>query len=265
MSATKTLAFVLKTQDYRDTSLLVDLYTREHGRVRGIVKGIRDARARFGSTLEPFSLNEILFYKKKRSGDLHLVTQVELVDDFPKVREDLERLATASYCVELLSELVEPEESELQIFELLKDELLFLSSGASAKRGARIFEVKLLDILGLMPEIKNCVICRAPAQEPIYFSSAIGGIHCKDCLLRGETGPPRLQGGVSLSVSKGTLLFLDRAQRTALKDLVQVKVSQEVGKELEKLLRRFTDFHLSHKLKSLTFMEKISEHGSATR
>ncbi len=258
MSATKTLAFVLKTQDYRDTSLLGDFYTRDYGRVRGIVKGIRDARARFGSTLESFSLNEILFYKRKRGGDLHLVTQVELLEDFPKVREDLERLGTASYCLELLSELVEPEESEPELFELLKDALLFLSSGASSKRAARIFEVKLLDILGLMPEIKNCVICREEAEDPIYFNTTLGGIHCKECGLKAGTRyGASLSGDTSMLVSRGTLLFLDRARRSPLKDLYQVKVSQEVGEELEKLLRRFTDHHLSHKLKSVIFMEKM--------
>ncbi len=253
MSATKTLAFVLKTQDYRDTSLLADLYTREHGRVKGIVKGVRDARARFGSTLEPFSLNEILFYKRRKGGDLHLVTQVELVDDFPKVREDLERLSTASYCLELLSELVEPEEPHTELFELLKDTLGFLSSGASAKRAARIFEVKLLDLLGLMPEIRRCVFCHAPAEDPIYFNPAAGGIHCRDCAVKNKA----LLGSSSLLVSKGTLQFIQHAQRSPVKDMVPVKVVKEVGEELEKLLRRFTDYHLSHKLKSLVFMEKI--------
>ena len=224
MSATKTQAFILKTQDYRETSLLGDFYTRDHGRVRGIVKGIRDMRARFGSTLEPFSLNEILFYKRKKGGDLHLVTQVETLEDFVSVREDLERLATASYCVELLSELVEPEEPEPQIFELLNDTLHFLAGGHSCKRAARIFEVKLLDLLGLLPDAD----------------------HWQD-----------IPTAVSKPVSRGTLNFLEHARRQPVKSLVSVKVSQEVGEELEKLLRRFTDFHLSHKLKTLVFMEKM--------
>ena len=253
MSATKNQAFVLKTQDYRDTSLLGDFYTRDHGRIRGIVKGIRDTRARFGSTLEPFSLNEILFYKRRRGGDLHLVTQVEMVDEFPKVREDLERLGTASYCVELISELVEPEEPQPEVFELLLDTFHFLSSGASCKRGARIFEVKLLDLLGLMPEVKQCVLCRAPVGEPMYFNAVIGGVHCGDCSVKNRL----LLKSSSQPVSKGTLHFLERVQRSPLKGLYPVKVSQEVGVEVEKLLRRFTDFHLSHKLKSLTFMEKM--------
>ena len=254
MSATKNPAFILKTQDYRDTSLLGDFYTRDHGRIRGIVKGIRDTRARFGSTLEPFSLNEILFYKRKRGGDLHLVTQVDMVEEFPRVRGDLERLGTAAYCLELLSELVEPEEPQPELFDLLRDTLEFLSSGASCKRGARIFEVKLLDILGLMPEIRHCVLCHKAPQEAAYFNATLGGIHCKDCLPVRQAGSVK---GASQPVSKGTLLFLERARRSPLKELYSVKVSQEVGEQLESILRRFTDFHLSHKLKTLTFMEKM--------
>ena len=251
MSASKTFSFILKTQDYRDTSLLGDFYTRDHGRIRGIVKGIRDSRARFGSTLEPFSLNEILFYKRKRGGDLHLVTQVELVDLFPRVRGDLERLATASYFIELLAALVETEESAPALFDLLSDSLTFLSSGASPKRCARIFEVKLLDHLGLMPEVRQCVICRVPSPETAVFNAALGGVVCKDCRLTAGTE------GSGIPVSKGTLNFLDHARRAPIKELYSVKVSQEVGEGLEKVLRRFTDYHLSNKLKSLVFMEKM--------
>lgn len=251
MSASKTLAFVLKTQDYRDTSLLGDFYTRDFGRVRGVVKGVRDSRARFGSTLEPFSLNEILFYRRRRGGDLHLVTQVELVDLFVPVREDLERLAAASYCIELLAELVEAESDAPEIFDLLHDTLRFLSGGASPRRAARIFEVKLMDALGLMPEIKSCVRCRAEAPEPAFFNPAFGGIVCQNCR-KSFSGD-----GSGFQVSRGTLHFLDHVRRSPVSALGPVKVSREVGEETERVLRRFTDFHLSNKLKSLVFMEKM--------
>ena len=251
MSASKTLAFVLKTQDYRDTSLLGDFYTRDFGRIRGVVKGVRGARAQFGSTLEPFSLNEILFYRRRRGGDLHLITQVELVDSFPTVREDLERLTTASYCIELLSELVEGEFDGPELFDLLKDTLKFLESGASSRRTARIFEVKLLDSLGLMPEVKSCVRCRADAPDPAYFNPAFGGIVCQNCR-KSFYGD-----GSGLPVSLGALHFLDHARRAPLAQLGPVKVSRGVGEEAERVLRRFTDFHLSNRLKTLLFMEKM--------
>ena len=246
MSATKTRAFALKTQDYRDTSLLATFYTRDHGKIRGIVKGIRDARARFTSTVEPFSLNEILFYKRKRGGDLHLITQIDLEDLFPDVRNDLERLSYASYFIDLLNELVETEDPSPAIFDLLHDSLLFLSSGASCKRTARIFEVKLFENLGLMPGIKACAVCQAADPEPAYFDVSLGGISCKAC--SANTGLP---------VSKGTLNFLEHVRRAPFKELHHVKVSQTVGAELEKTLRRFVDFHLSNTLNSVIFLEQM--------
>ena len=260
MSASKPLAFVLNTQDYRDTSLLGDFYTKDYGRIRGIVKGIRDTRARFGSTLEPFSLNEILFYRRRKGGDLHLISQVELVDLFPDVREDLESLAAASYCTELVKELVEGEEPSPGIFELMHDAIKFLSSGASAKRACRIFEVKLFDLLGLVPEVKECVFCRTAPQGAVYFNVRAGGLVCESCAGKHRAGARRVasaQNDTSAPVSRGMLNFLDHVKRVPFSGLRPVKVSQEVGEELEKILRRFTDFHLSHKLKSLTFMEKI--------
>ncbi len=248
MSAAKTQAFVLKTQDYRDTSILVHFYTRDFGKIQGIVKGIRDGSSRFGSTLEPFSLNEILFYRRKRGGDLHLVTQVDLVDDFLKVREDLERLSFASYLIDLLNAFTENESSDLEIFDLVKDTLDFLGSGASPKRVLRVFEIKLLEALGLMPEIRQCVRCQTKDAALYYFDVNMGGVICKDCFQLKPSGFP---------LSKGTLHFLDHVSRQSVSGLYNVKVSQEVGGELEKTLRRFIDFQLPSKLKSVVFLEKM--------
>jgi DNA repair protein RecO (recombination protein O) len=249
LSAAKTQAFVLKTQDYRDTSLLAYFYTKDFGKIHGIVKGIRDSRGRFGSSLEPFSLNEIVVYRRKRGGDLHQVTQVDLLNLFSGVREDLERISYASYFVELVNEMVELEEPNTGLFSLLKDSLCFLESGASPKRAARIFELKLLEELGFMPEIQHCVVCQAENPEEAYFAVSYGGIHCASCKNAESAGFP---------VSKGTLQFLDHVRREPVKALYPVKVSSGVGEELEKILRRFVDFHLPHKLKSVAFLEKVN-------
>lgn len=253
MSAAKDEAFVLRTQDYRETSLLATFFTREHGKIRGIVKGIRDTRARFGSTLEPFSLNEILFYRRKRGGDLHLVTQVETLDLFRAVREDLDRLSFASYFTELLNELTEAEDPSPEAFDLMKESLKLLSSGVSAKRAARIFEIKLLELTGLMPETRACVVCRAESPDPAYFNPAWGGIRCAVC----QSKAAGENGASGLRLSQGTLHFIDHVQRANVGELANVKVAQGVGEELERMLRRFVDYHLSSKLKSMVFLEKM--------
>ncbi len=254
MSAAKTEAFVLKTYDYRDTSLLAHFYTKDFGKIHGIIKGVRDARYRYGSTLEPFSLNEILFYRRRRGADLHQVTQVEVINNFQEVREDLEALAYASYFVDLINHIVEIEEPSTGLFGLLKDAMQFLATKASPRRSARIFEVKLFEMLGLMPEIRACVICQDLGPSPAYFQVGMGGILCQNCQGRSAAGDGQTTG---IFLSRGAIQFLEHVRRSSMKELLNVKVSQEVGEELEKILRRFADFHLPRKLHSVTFLEKM--------
>lgn len=253
MAATKDEAFVLKTQDYRDTSVLATFFTRDHGKIRGIIKGIRDTRARFGSTLEPFSLNEILFYRRKRGGDLHLVSQVETIDLFTAVREDLDRLCYASYFTELLDALTEVEDMSPEAFGLMRESLAFLATGVSARRAARIFEIKLLEITGLSPETHACVVCRTASPDPAFFNPAWGGIRCAIC----EAKATAEEDVTSLRLSRGTLQFIDHVQRLQVSELANVKVAQTVGVELERMLRRFVDYHLQSKLKTMIFLEKM--------
>ena len=248
MSATKTQAFVLKTQDYRDTSLLVSLYTKDFGKIRGIVKGIRENQARFGSTLEPFSLNEILFYRRRKGADLHQVTQADLVDPFWTARHDLEQLSYANYLLDLVDTLVEVDEPNEAIFNLIKDAIDFMQSGASPRRTARIFEMKLLDELGLAPELGACVVCRRMTPDPAYFSVSQGGLLCEDCHRKRDSG---------LRFSQGAILFLDRVRRQPFQALRPVKVSKEVGMEVERALKLFRDHHLSYPLKTVLFLEKM--------
>jgi len=251
VAAEKTLAFVLRTQDYRDTSLLATFYTLGHGKVKAIIKGGRDARFRMGSTLEPFSLNEILIYKRRRGGDLHMVTAADLVDRYEPVRRDLEKLGTASYFMELLDQMAESE-AHPEVFYLVSDALNFLAQGHSPKRTARIFEVKLLTLLGFMPELGQCVHCETREFNEIerFFAVGSGGIVCGKC--RAAESP-------LVMIPKGVISFLEQAMKRTFQELGPFKVNQEVGEKLERMMRQFLNHHLAYAPKSLMFLEKVSQ------
>jgi hypothetical protein len=84
----------------------------------------------------------------------------------------------------------------------------------------------------------------------------MGGILCQNCQSRRTEGNGSGQAS-GILVSRGTVQFLEHVRRFPMKELLNVKVSQEVGEELEKILRRFADFHLPRKLQSVTFLEKM--------
>ena len=70
---------------------IVSLHTRDHGKVRGVAKGVRRTRSKFGARLEPTSHVAIQLYRGR--GELDTITQVETIDRFVKLRSDPARFA----------------------------------------------------------------------------------------------------------------------------------------------------------------------------
>jgi DNA repair protein RecO (recombination protein O) len=247
MPAHRTQGFVLRTQDYRDTSLLAAFYTRDFGKIKGIVKGGREARVRYGSTLEPFSLNEILFYDRRRT-DLVLITSVELAERFEPLRRDLEKLGLAAYLTELVDQMTDAGAGP-ELFDALRETLEAMAAGADARRAARVFEVKLLGATGHMPRTDACVRC-GRAEGASLFSVASGGLLCAVCR-RGE--------GALVPVTPGVLAFLARAAGGAVAEAAREPLDAETEERLERLLRRFVDHHLVSRPRALAFLEKVGE------
>ena len=96
MAIHKTESIVLRKRDFRETSLIVDFYTRDFCKLSGLLKGIRTDPNKFASTLEPFTLCEIIFYEK-RNSDLHLVSQAYTRNNFDPIRQSITKVGTASF------------------------------------------------------------------------------------------------------------------------------------------------------------------------
>ncbi|MBI3317252.1 MAG: DNA repair protein RecO [Candidatus Omnitrophica bacterium] len=179
MAIQKTEAIVLKTMPFRSTSLIVTFYTREFGKIKGIVKGVRQEGEMRGSLYELFSRVEIIYYEKLKS-DLHLVSEGSLLESYASLREDLRRIATASYFVELVEELTEFYDPHRPIFDLLDLSFRYLAS-ISFEKIAAIFEIHLLSEIGLLPFLEACLGCEKQVPEEGFFSIRQGGLLCEDC------------------------------------------------------------------------------------
>src|SRR5580658_9735260 len=115
----KTEGIVLKSFDLRETSRIAVFFTRDYGKVKGVLKGIRRDPKKFGSSVEKFSLNDIVYYQYRHS-DIHLVSHCDMKDFFADLRRDLERMTAASYAAELIDTLMPAEEQNLEIYYLLE-------------------------------------------------------------------------------------------------------------------------------------------------
>jgi DNA repair protein RecO (recombination protein O) len=247
MPAVSTSAFVIKTQDYRETSLLATFFTLEYGKIRAVIKGGRESRYRYQSTLEPFSLNEIMVYLKKRR-DLHLVTAVDLTERFETVRRDLETLGTAVYFLELVDQLTETHHPDVKIFELIKSSLFFLTNKPDPQLASRLFEMKLMRVLGFLGSWSNCLRCGNRDFEKKMFSVGSGGMVCTHC---------RSQEGPLIILNEKTHAFLKALDEKDFEEWKTLKLTHESDK-VNRVMRPFVNHHLSYKPRSLVFLEKVA-------
>lgn len=112
---TKNEALVLRKTNFSDSSLIVQLYTKEHGKISAMIKGARSSKSRIGSKVDILNWLEIVFYHKEQK-DLQLVTQANIISHFPNIKSDLEKLKYASAVAELILKLVPEKDANEKIF-----------------------------------------------------------------------------------------------------------------------------------------------------
>ncbi len=249
MPIQKNEGILLRRQDLRETSILLTFYTRDFGKIKGIVRGVRGSRSIFaGAAYELFVLDEIVFYERK-NGEIFTISQCDLVKYFNPIRASLDKLSFASYIIELLDSVTGFSDKNSEVFDLTLKSLDLLSGDTSPRRVARIFEIKLLGLLGLMPNMQECVNCGDDSGSNPRFSLRHGGLICKKCLDSDK---------MAVSILPGTVKYMDHVRSSPFERAAMVKVAAEVGKELERLLRRYLDYHIERRLKTIEFIKEIA-------
>ncbi|MCK5843852.1 MAG: DNA repair protein RecO, partial [Victivallales bacterium] len=92
-------AIVLHHRDWGEADRLVALYTRQRGKIRAVAKGARKIRSRKAGHLQPFTRTTV---QLARTRGPYIITQVETLDAYLPLRDDLNLTGNASYLVELL-------------------------------------------------------------------------------------------------------------------------------------------------------------------
>ncbi len=242
-----TEGIVLRKYELRETSYILVVYTPDHGKIRGVIKGVRKPYPQFAGNFEVFTRCELVFYERKRAS-LDLITHCECLDFYLDARKDIERLTYANYIIELIDIVAGDADPHPKLYELLEGVLRLLASGVSPETLCRVFELKLLDAIGLAPEFVDCVNCGSEEKRTIRFSINDGGVVCQKC---------RHKVIRAMKVSKGTVNFMKKIQSLPLDSIHRIKLSGEVAKQSDEVLSRFISYHIGRIPKSKRFLDDI--------
>lgn len=164
-------AYVLHTRPYRDTSMLVDLFTREHGRVALVAKGVRAGKSRRRALLNPFIALLVSFQGR---GGLKLLTGLEAHGASPSLQGAA--LYCGFYINELLLRLLAEHDPHPYVYENYQATLMALSREKQLEPWLRRFELSVLEELGYGINLLADATHDTPLQADAWyqFESELG-------------------------------------------------------------------------------------------
>lgn len=246
---TKTEAVILKSMKYGDTSKIVTFYSKEFGRIKGIAKGARAPKNKFGSALEPLTKAALVLYKKEHR-DLHLISQCDALDSFRHISEDLDRMSVGLAVLELVDQLTHDEERRPALYGLLAEVLGALNcSGKNFSVYLDAFRIKLVAAFGYAPNFETCGVCgRALAadndEHRFEFQIARGAVLCARCSAdRGARRGEPVGFAASASFSARGLQVVRRLASARAVDLSGIEYDARTGNEVDAVLRLYMRYH----------------------
>ncbi|NOT00771.1 MAG: DNA repair protein RecO [Phycisphaerales bacterium] len=178
-------AIVLRRSDYAETSQILVLFLREHGKVHAIAKGVRrSTKQRFQPGIDLLESGRVVLSVRQ----LRQEAMATLVEWKPTrapggLHDRLDRLHSAVYVADVTSRLTEDWDAHPAVFDGLEASFAALAVVEQVLSVVTGYQRVVLNETGLMPRFDGCVGCgRAmPSERSVVFSSFEGGLVCRDC------------------------------------------------------------------------------------
>jgi DNA repair protein RecO (recombination protein O) len=170
-------ALVLRTYPFHEADLLVILFTRSEGKVRGVAKSAKRSKRRFGGALEPLT-HVIAHWEEKEGQELARLDSFDIIASPLAAKVTYARVIALEYVAEVIDELLPDREPSDSIFRLALSVVGQLRSEA-VWMPLTYFDLWIVRLIGLLPELSQCVTCGATLNGcRAYFHPMADGLLC---------------------------------------------------------------------------------------
>lgn len=240
---------VLRAMDYGESNRILNVLTKQAGKISMVARGAKKVKSRFASLSQPFTHAEFVIFRSSPQA-MGTINSGEIMRSHHRLREELELSAYAAYLAELTNRLVADNEPIPALFDQLAAALDMMEAGKDAAVITQIYEMQMLAVAGFMPELHACVMCGSTANELSALEAEQGGTVCVKC---------RPQAAHAMDVSPAVLKLLRAYQQLDLRRLGSIKISQGSKDQLQRFIRTYMDIHLHVRWKSRDFLDQLSK------
>jgi DNA repair protein RecO (recombination protein O) len=239
-------AIVLRRTSFGETDRIVVLYSREHGKLSCIAKGVKKPLSRLAGATETFIYAR---YQLATGMNLDIITQAEIKESLPRIRGDLSRAAHTGYVIELVDKLLEDREVNPDLFDLLLSTLYLMERPNDPEKITHMFELQFMSSIGYEPILDKCVRCRSRIGEvELHFSPSFGGLVCADCGHLPED---------ALAISPEAVDTMRKLLAADAPEIEQLEISRRVMDQIARAMRWHIRYRAERELKSLDFLQSL--------
>lgn len=239
----KVEGIVISEVDYKESSKIINILTLKYGVIGVIARGVKRVNNILKSTASKMSYG--YFHIKYNSQGLSTLLEVDIIDWFKNIRMDIGMTSYALYLLELADKVYKHDENKA-IYETLIASLKKIDEGYDYKVITNIFELKMLDYLGIRPVVDECVNC-GNKHDIVTISSYKGGYLCKNCA-RGE-----------VIVNIKTIKLLRMFYYVDINKITKLDVSDNIQHELTQFIYDYYDRYSGLYLKSREFLKNLEK------
>ena len=229
--------------DYKESSKIINVLTPDYGIIGFIARGTKQVKNKLSGVTSKLTYG--FFHVNYKEKGLSTLIEVDIINNFKSIRRDIGMMSYALYLLEL-ADRVYRHDNDSQIYNLLIASLKKIDEGFNYKVITNIFELKMLDFLGIRPVIDECVNCGSK-DDIVTISSYRGGYLCKNCC----------QNEVITSIK--TVRLLRMFYYVDISKITKLDVSNEVSQELSKFIYDYYDRYSGIYLKSREFLENLEK------
>ncbi|WP_377157379.1 DNA repair protein RecO [Roseateles sp. UC29_93] len=229
-------AFVLHHYDWSETSLVLDLFSREHGRLAVVAKGAKRPYSQLRSVLLPFLRLQVTLSKPSKmnedgAAEVQSLRGAEWVGG--QTLPSGAALFSGYYVNELLMKFLPRQDAQPELFDAYAALLPQLRSVDDAHAALRAFELKMLSICGLLPDLSVLSTTQAPLDpERLYMLVPESGV------IVPTHDAPQLTGQAFIQLQAALL----HGSQAALQQACEL-----AGPALKPLSRALLHYHLGHR------------------
>jgi len=244
MALQESEAIVLRTYPLREADLLVTLFTRVEGKVRGVARSAKKSKRRFGGALEPMTYVRA-FYDVRERQELVRLDSCEVLESPMAGEVTYARAVALAHVAELVDELLPDREANDAIFRLTLSVLRALT-GTEVWMPVTYFELWLTRLVGLLPELTECIACgRTLNGSRAYFHALADGLMC-----------PEDKRLASSEISNESRALAAQMFRAPVESFAGIPWPKSQAADLRKFVIQTLQRHIEKKLVTAGMLEK---------